>query len=352
MTAPMNMDVRSYQNSAPDPLRAAAAPSTTSAATRLPGVGHRCVQFAMKRKMTVVSLVVLSCLVMSFFSATTFADPLAMSADESAVLMRRTASTDDNNSHAPLKQGTCEATILLVRHCEKGFLKRHCDYIGLERSVYLATLFGDSPGPERWPTPAYIFAEGPGDRNHQSKRNYREIETVAPLSLKTGVPVDASFTSKTTKKLVAHLTKGLKKGDFCGKVVLVAWKHSQIGYLAHHLGCGTMQGCPGDYHGKSFDEVWQLRFVHDFAVSPGFGNHPKHHNTGSGWQVLGSVQPEAFDPLAFSKQLGDYPAGGRTGSSHWLPYAQVIPEMAVTRHGGDDWNEMKPNYVHTDTLEI
>jgi hypothetical protein len=305
----------------------------------------------MKRKMTVVSLVVLSCLFLSF-SSTIYADNLAMSADETAVLMRRTsADKAAEDSHAPLKQGTCEATIILVRHCEKGFLKRHCDYIGLERSVYLSTLFGDSPGPERWPTPAYIFAEGPGDRHHQSKRNFREIETVAPLSLKTGIPVDASFTSMTTKKLVGHLTKMLKQGDLCGKVVLVAWKHSQIGYLAHHLGCGPMQGCPGDYRGKSFDEVWQLRFVHNFAVSPGFGNHPKHHNTGSGWQVLGSVQPEAFDPLAFSKQRGDYPVGGRSGPSHWLEYAEVIPEVTVTRHG-DDWNENKPFYVHTDTLEI
>ena len=32
------------------------------------------------------------------------------------------------------------------------------------------------------------------------------------------------------------------------------------------------------------------------------------------WNIFGSVQPENFDPLAFSKSVGDYPPGGAVGS--------------------------------------
>jgi hypothetical protein len=32
------------------------------------------------------------------------------------------------------------------------------------------------------------------------------------------------------------------------------------------------------------------------------------------WNVFGSVQPEHFDPLAFSKSVGDYPPGGIASS--------------------------------------
>lgn len=83
----------------------------------------------------------------------------------------------------------CEATVVLVRHCEKGAIREHCAHIGYERSVYLSTLFGDSDT-SRWPAPSYIFAEGPGHRNNPKKMNFREVETVGPLSKKIGVEVD------------------------------------------------------------------------------------------------------------------------------------------------------------------
>jgi hypothetical protein len=82
----------------------------------------------------------------------------------------------------------CEATVVILRHCEKGDIREHCDYMGYERSVYLATIFGDNQ--ERWPAPSYIFAEGPGQRHNKKKMNFREIETVGPLSEKVGVLVD------------------------------------------------------------------------------------------------------------------------------------------------------------------
>jgi hypothetical protein len=74
----------------------------------------------------------------------------------------------------------CEATVILVRHCEKGSVREHCSYPGYERSVYLASLFGDDN--ERWPAPSAIFAENP--RRHKNKMNFREIELVGPTSEK------------------------------------------------------------------------------------------------------------------------------------------------------------------------
>ena len=188
-----------------------------------------------------------------------------------------------------------------MRHCEKGALKKHCDYIGLERAVYLASLFGDDD--ERWPAPSYIFAEGPGGRRNPFKRNYREIETVGPLSRKTGVMVDASYNSMTRYMLVDHVADLLKKGDLCGKLVVITWKHSELGHLARKLGCGPDEGCPLDYHGKNFDLIWQLRFVYNFKVDPDLVRH-RHHQDSPTWQVFGTVRPEDFDPLAFSKKRG------------------------------------------------
>lgn len=83
----------------------------------------------------------------------------------------------------------CEATVVIVRHCEKGNIREHCAYVGFERSVYLATLFGDKDH-ERWPAPSYIFAQGPGQRRNERKMNFREIETVGPVAQKAGVKID------------------------------------------------------------------------------------------------------------------------------------------------------------------
>jgi hypothetical protein len=74
----------------------------------------------------------------------------------------------------------CEATVILVRHCEKGSVREHCSYPGYERSVYLASLFGDDN--ERWPAPSAIFAENP--HRHGKKMNFREMELVGPISEK------------------------------------------------------------------------------------------------------------------------------------------------------------------------
>lgn len=115
----------------------------------------------------------------------------------------------------------------------------------------------------------------------------------------------------------------------CGKVTLISWKHSQIAHLAHHLGCGPSQGCPVDYHGKSFDDTWHLKFVYDLpdhsaSKNLALPNHPE-------WLVYGSVQPENFDPLAFSKTAGDYPPGGTKHGARWKKSEVDVPERKTPR---------------------
>mmetsp|Transcript_7832 Transcript_7832/g.16332 ORF Transcript_7832/g.16332 Transcript_7832/m.16332 type:complete len:386 (-) Transcript_7832:203-1360(-) len=240
----------------------------------------------------------------------------------------------EKKQHVSTASKGCEATIILVRHCEKATVREHCAYVGYERSVYLATLFGDDE--ERWPAPSYIYALDPDGRHNKHKLNFREIETVGPLSEKVNVPVDYSYRSKNSGRLSRDLLKLVHNGELCGKVALVSWKHSEIGHLAHRLGCGPSQGCPMDYRGKSFDETWQIKFVfrefeHSVRKSLKLPSLPQ-------WKVFGSVQPEGFDPLAFSKLAGDYPSGGKSSGGSWKPAALDISERKSPENT-DDWVE-------------
>jgi len=219
----------------------------------------------------------------------------------------RQRGSDKHYTEAP--EG-CEATVLIIRHCEKGHVREHCAYNGFERSVYLASLFGDEE--ERWPAPGFIYALKP---RRKKKLNFREMETVGPLAVKVGVTVDSTYSVPHTHDLVEEISSLLYKGDACGKLILISWQHSGIGRLSHHLGCGPGQGCPMDYHGRSFDEVWQLKYVYrDFDHS---SERSLALPRGPEWRVFGSVQQEGFDPLAFSKLAGDYPVGGTMSSARW-----------------------------------
>ncbi|KAL3895573.1 MAG: hypothetical protein SGARI_007409 [Bacillariaceae sp.] len=197
----------------------------------------------------------------------------------------------------------CEATIQIVRHCEKGKLRSHYSFMGYERSVYLSTLFGDE---NRWPAPAQIYALA---KKRTHKLNFREVETVQAVADTVGVHINHDYSVKDTKQLANDLLEQLLEGDLCGKLILVSWQHSDIPRLAQHLGCGPLQGCPWDYRGKDFDNTWQIRYVFtDFYDS-------KTETAKKKWNIFGSVQPENFDPLAFSHSVGDYPSGGKQSSN-------------------------------------
>jgi hypothetical protein len=223
----------------------------------------------------------------------------------------------------------CETTVVLIRHCEKGTVIEHCAYQGYERSVYLASLFGNHRD-ARWPTPSYIFAEGPQDRN-KHKMNFREVETVGPLAEAAGIDVDDSYTDLTRGQLTARLLRAVRAGDLCGRVVLLVWKHSSIAHLGRSLGCGPTEGCPLDYSGKTFDQVWQVKLVyrtweHSMQRKKFVNDDDDDDLNRPSWMVFGSVQYEGFDPLAVSKQFGDYPPGGTVVAGRWEINEVSYPE--------------------------
>lgn len=130
----------------------------------------------------------------------------------------------------------------------------------------------------------------------------------------------------------------LHTGQMCGKLTLIVWKHSNIGHLARHLGCGPTQGCPIDYKGRTFDDAWQIKYTF----------RTKHHSDRKDlsldkkprWEIYGGVQAEGFDPLAFSKSVGDYPFGGTDHGARWEKIKVDYPER-TSKHATAGWTETR-----------
>mmetsp|Transcript_25093 Transcript_25093/g.43937 ORF Transcript_25093/g.43937 Transcript_25093/m.43937 type:complete len:131 (+) Transcript_25093:14-406(+) len=117
--------------------------------------------------------------------------------------------------------------------------------------------------------------------------------------------------------------------------MVVAWKHAFIPDVAAALGCGPDQGCYKSYPDEEFDEVWQLRFVHEppapedevlelleegsFLLQDSYNllaaqktwqekqqhDHEydkklryKHVSSNPGWTVYGGRTNQNFDPLS------------------------------------------------------
>jgi len=212
----------------------------------------------------------------------------------------------------------CEATVMLLRHCEKENEFEHCNYVGYERAAYLPSLFGDDG--ERWPKPSYIYALNPGGRHNKWKKNFREVELILPLAEKANATVNADYGESHTSQLAKEFHDMLKSGEMCGKLAVISWKHEALPRLARHLGCGPVEGCPLDYRGSTFDQVWQIKFVYRVPLHPTTKKEAKRemlpHNPS--WWVYGSTQLEGFDPLAFSKHAGDYPTEGKGTGASWM----------------------------------
>lgn len=242
----------------------------------------------------------------------------------------------------------CESTLLLLRHCEKigpyvedaidfDTTNQHCSYLGYERAAHFATLFGNHPR-YRWPKPAHLFALTPQRSLHL---NFREWETLQPLSKRSGIVTEIA-NQESLPKLYFEL---LQSGSMCGRVSVVTWKHEHIPELARALACGPDNGCPDSYPDDSFDIVWQLKYVfhpdikdeikdstnitsvinnsNSTAAVQEIGdddeNPPNlrsrgrrrlmHHTkpfSKHGWNVYATVSYQNFDPLAYSKSVGDY----------------------------------------------
>lgn len=206
----------------------------------------------------------------------------------------------------------CETTVLLMRHCEKfGPLvvgkngNQHCSYVGMERAHFLPHIFGT-----RWPNPSYLYALSPIRDSHL---NYREMETLTPLSKTLGIEINADFKEGEHDALAQDIFTKMQTGDLCGKLTVVSWTHRSLPQLANSLGCFPsyeMGGCPSAFPESSFDEVWMLKYVYK-------PTYIKKEKKWDKWHVYPTITQMNFDPLAFSFQEGDYPMGGMARGGAW-----------------------------------
>lgn len=202
----------------------------------------------------------------------------------------------------------CKAVVIIIRHCEKGSIREHCNAIGFQRANYIASLFGDDKE-SRWPAPDYLFALAPGERRNINVNNWREIETLQPLSKKIEVPIDYSFGMHTKQEFAMHIFNMLRTGEMCGKVAVVSWKHEDIPHLARSIGCGPNDGCPRKWaSGNDFDSTWQVLYSYHKQMFPSFaiGGKDEHKPFGTHpqWWISGHVEKENFDPLEYGKDNG------------------------------------------------
>uniref|UniRef100_A0A7S2HMT5 Uncharacterized protein n=1 Tax=Helicotheca tamesis TaxID=374047 RepID=A0A7S2HMT5_9STRA len=232
----------------------------------------------------------------------------------------------------------CEGTVIIIRHCEKGVIREHCEYLGYERAAYLATQFGDSEE-DRWPSPSYIFSLNPGGRHHKKKSNVREIETIQPIADKFNLTANISYKQNQGKLLAHEVMTLIKSGELCGKTALISWKHSAIPHLTTKLGCGPKEGCPSDYPSSTFDLTVQIKYVYGKLLHSDNkqGKMDQHYR----WSIYGSTVNEGFDPLKYSKMAGDYVRGGTDMGGRWMSDVDFI-EM---KKGNTMVTKKKPSWV-------
>lgn len=233
----------------------------------------------------------------------------------------------------------CTSQVMIMRHCDKEVKvgkrttdmrdkhgDRHCSAKGKARSEYIATLFVDQnnyhdlldgagykindgipPVPmvkstffkvhsaaaskkPQFPAPLKLYAlspRRPADKPSKEHSNYREIETITPLSNKFHLDVDERFgveeegqlasdffrnlsdsvTQSLKMKSTPNFTvEGLGKSLCDGGLSVVNWKHSRIPILARALGCGSGDGCPRKYKSDDFDTMWLLTFQYTLLL--------------------------------------------------------------------------------------
>ena len=227
---------------------------------------------------------------------------------------------EEEEEEVVVPQG-CESTVLIIRHCEDlgGQVEykdktRHCSYLGFQRSIYFASLFGNnnnnnndnsssSSSSSRWPLPSRLYGV-------RKDSNVRQYETLQPLSVKTGIGIQMVDFENGKEDVSNQIVKDLAGGQLCDKVVVIAWKHAYITDLASSLGCAQSdQGCPDTWDDFDFDSVWEIKYVYQPKRLRKDDNYNRKNDGGddddddgraSGWMIYGSKTKQGFDPLAFS----------------------------------------------------
>lgn len=161
-----------------------------------------------------------------------------------------------------------QRVIMIIRHGEKpGKGGGHgLTSAGWARAQGLATVFSGGRG---FAAPRTIFAAGATGKG----RGQRTRETVAPLSRRLGVPVNASY-GKGQEAAVARAAAARSVNG----PVLISWQHGEIPAIAKAL--KVVGGTPKGWGKKDFDGVWKFTWTPRGWVfssgSEGLGGGGKH----------------------------------------------------------------------------
>ena len=239
----------------------------------------------------------------------------------------------------------CRVDVMILRHCERGDVLSHCTAEGFERAKFLATQFG--AGDERWPMPDFLIARSPEGK----KLVEREIETLVPLSAKSGVRINAEGNEiKNKLDLVEDIFAHVRSGAACNTLTVISWKHENIPKLARKLGCGPKQGCPERYPPESFGDIWNIRYLYSEPEYP-TKKMRKPSKVQPTWAISGFVLEEDFDIVAWDKQQlalginsGDYSKEYLPGDREEVPELDEAGEETDDKEGG---NPMRASNHHS-----
>ena len=139
--------------------------------------------------------------------------------------------------------------ILLMRHAEKTGdpVDPHLSPDGYARATALADYIPSSFG-----IPDFIFATS------MSKHSTRCIETVKPLSARTGILFDATYADQDYAALASHLLSAPHYRAL-GSLVVVCWHHGNIPSMARALGA-PLGSYPDPWHAEVFDQIIVLKY--------------------------------------------------------------------------------------------
>jgi hypothetical protein len=146
---------------------------------------------------------------------------------------------------------TGPARVLIIRHAEKPgdpFDDQPSDGpdlsdVGKVRAEMLAAYI-----PAEFGRPDYIFAA------RTSSISSRPVETVTPLAVSLGVPIESDFADRDVEIVAGEILKSRK---YRGSKVLVCWHHRYIPGLAAALG---VHHEPIPWPGNMFDRVWMIDY--------------------------------------------------------------------------------------------
>ncbi len=138
------------------------------------------------------------------------------------------------------------ATIVLMRHAEKprGRGDPYLTLAGRRRAQRLAAFI-----PKLMGRPQFIFAAS-------SAHSQRPMQTVEPLSRRTGVPIDSAFAANQYAALAKRIVGSRK---YANSRLVICWRHTNLPQLAKALGAQR-----GDYPGRWDSKVFDLLLRFDY----------------------------------------------------------------------------------------